>query len=402
MLFNKISTALMILASFGFVACSPSKDNVEEDHVIGETLKNMSALAASDNASARSIVVFDETVHRIHQFDLSQMTFVRSFDVQNPDEKHFVLYQNEGNFIVDLTTKSLTIINKYGQKNESPIRLQGQPRSAAFREDLGLLVIYDDLMSVGMLKLDSNGEIANSWIGGPVIFANETISAGDILDNGNLILALSDGSIANVDLVQSMSQKKWVYSRFTTNLSEINWVGPVPGTQQVLLKMPGRLALVDTAAHSILSNYTMNEAVHKTSKRRDPHVLLSWNNDLKLAYVQGSQIQVRSLFRQNYSILTSNLDLGADLWTVADASFTSKVLYNDLNEVKSARQLKRYRFSDMLTVFARKIPDQSQVQVSNNFAFALFPSELGYAVRYDLSSENTRELKLFNVQHIGR
>lgn len=89
------------------------------------------------------------------------------------------------------------------------------PRSDFFRGktfvcglplDLNLLVMYDDLNTVGIVKMDSNGQVVKAWVGGNLL-GSANIQAGDLLSNGKLILTLSNKSIAVVDVAQTLAQK---------------------------------------------------------------------------------------------------------------------------------------------------------------------------------------------------
>lgn len=74
-----------------------------------------------------------------------------------------------------------------------------------------ILVTYDDGSSVAMLKLDANGNVTAKWSGGPVLDNGTgtppSISAGDVDDAGQLILGLSDNSIAVVNLMRAWPRK---------------------------------------------------------------------------------------------------------------------------------------------------------------------------------------------------
>lgn len=406
------SKKIFILLGFLYCAvllgCGASpQDDGTSDNIIGNPTKSVAALSTPDEGESRSLVIFDKTVRRIHQFDLMGMKHIRSFAVRNPGDEHYVLYGQNANYIVDLSLKGLSIFNKYDQANHQPIQFQGLPKSAAFLPSKGLLIVYDDLMSVGMLKLDSNGEVLKSWVGGASIVGTKSIAAGDLNADGKLVLALNDGTVIVTDPELSMTQKSWVVdSAFNTGLSNIKWLASLPKTpNQVMIRASGKIALLDLTSKTIISSYDIVDEVVKLSKFNDPHVVMSNANAVTVAYVENSQIQVKAFylsikkFEMNY-LMSSNLDLEQDTWSFVDTKEPVNYFFNDLDASKKNRRFIRYRFSDVLATHNMSVANDTQVEIAGSFIFALFPRELGYAVRYDVETENQSKLERFNLKYI--
>src|SRR5689334_581872 len=119
--FKKIAAVVSLICSAGLVACSAHIAGEENgDYLIGNPTQSVAALNTPDEGQSQSLVIFDKTVRRIHQFDLTAMTHKRSFAVRNPDNEHYVLYGQSGDYIVDLSQKGLSIFNKYDQANHQP------------------------------------------------------------------------------------------------------------------------------------------------------------------------------------------------------------------------------------------------------------------------------------------
>src|SRR5262249_11409495 len=152
-----------------------------------------------DGEQNDKVVFFDETTRRIHQFDMQHMTHDRSLSVDSPGAKHYVLFHQQGNYIVDLTDKHLTVFGANTTAHD-PIHFEGKPVSAAFSPELGYLVIYDDLQSVGVIKLSADGQVAGAHVFGSELADGVSISAGEILPDGHLALAMTEGSVYLVDL----------------------------------------------------------------------------------------------------------------------------------------------------------------------------------------------------------
>lgn len=405
---KKIFIILGFIYCAALVGCGVNPhDDGTSDNIIGNPTQSVAALNTPDEGESQSLVIFDKTVRRIHQFDLSGMKHIRSFAVRNPGDEHSVLYGQNGNYIVDLSLKTLSIFNKYDQANHQPIKFQGVPKSAAFLPSKGLLIVYDDLMSVRMLKLDSNGEVLKSWVGGSSIAGANTIAAGDLNEDGKLVLALSDGTVILADPEQSMTQKSWVFDpAFNTGLSNIKWLAPLPKTpNQVMIRANGKIALLDLTSKAIISSYDIVDEVVKLSKFNDPHVVLSTANAVKVAYVENSQVQVKTFylnskkFEMNY-LMSSNLDLAKDIWSFVDTKEPVNYFFNDLDVSKKNRRFIRYRFSDVLATHNMSVANDTQVEIAGSFIFALFPRELGYAVRYDVETGSQSKLERFNLKYI--
>jgi hypothetical protein len=405
---SKIFSCVLILVfAAGLGACTKvSSTDHSDDYNIGNKPTAVSSLSVAGGNAPENVVIFDKTVRRIHQFDLTTMHFLRSFEVRHPELDHYVLYGQQGNYIVDFSLKGLTIFNRYNQANHQPIRLFGNPKSVAFNPDTGILIVYDDLSAVGILKLNAFGDVLSSWVGGAIVSGTQSIAAGDLNSAGQLILALSDASVVTIDVDQTLAQKRWVFTRFTTTLADIRWVAPLPQSpQQILVRAATKLALIDVGTQSVLSTYDLNDDVVKVSKFNDPHVLLRDGAMLKIAYAESSQIQVKTLYMNTpdaslNSVLSTNLDLAHDFWSFVDTKKTYVGVFNDLDEARSQRRFRRYQFSSLVVLQEKPVADEAQVDIAQEFIFCLFPSPLGYAVRYDINSDATVEAKLFNKDYI--
>jgi hypothetical protein len=413
--FKKLFSVLVLVCFTGLAACTGQiAGDDSDDHGIGEKTTNTSSLITVDGTEPQNVVIFDKTVRRIHQFDLATMKHVRSFEVMNPGDEHFVLYSQNGNYIVDMSMKGLSIFNKYNQANHRPITFEGKPKSAAFNDVKGLLVVYDDLMTVGILKLDPNGEVLDKWKNGFGIGGNSTISSGDLNADGKLVLAMSSGEFAVVDIDGTLAlqgtNRHWVYSSFATNLVDVKWVAALrQDPNRVLVRSAAEIALVDLSTQSVISRMNITDDVVKVSRYNDPHVIMRNSSAIKVVYVDGAQLKVKQfiLGARNYSIngiLNSNLNLTTDHWTFVDTSRRVRNIFNDLDETRTDRQFRRFLFNNSnngpLSTENKAVPSDAQIELSTNFIFSLYPSELGYAVRSDINTDEKVEAKLFNLEYI--
>ena len=405
--------------SFLLVACSdkPLSRAEQDEHLIGVALASISPMASPGGVDSTQVAIYDETIRKVHHFDLENPGLIKTFEVQNnaPKVKHFELLSQNNGYIVDLSFQNLSIYDPSGQAlHHNPLNFQGKPVSGAFVPSRGSLVIYDDLSSVGLLKMDNDGRVSDSWVSGPVVSGRDTLSAGDMNSDGDLILALTNGGIRVFDVSQSVAQKAWVpLTVFDSGLANILWLAPIAGTNLVMVRNSSKIALIDMGTNNIVSEFSMADyTVEKYSKMDTPHILLrkasasrSDRDDLIVVYAEGNLLKSKTLHLMKKSILSSRLNLTKDTWTLIDTTYSYEyryrggTVYDYSDFYRENRELKRYRFSDLL---AQKIMGigTEQTQLSQNFLFSLFPSKLGYATRYNINNGEKIELKRFNMGHI--
>lgn len=401
----------VLISSLYLMACTPSHPiDHEGENAIGEKLQTMSTLKRQDGTQLDDVVFFDETVRKIHHFNVTDMSYVKSISVKNPSDKHYVLFEEHGNFIADISAKNASFYNKTGRVQRSPFTFQGTPVSAAFRSDIKTLVIYDDLMTVGILKFDADGNITKSWMGGPDLKDNVSLSAGDLNEAGQMIVTLSDGTLAVVDVDQTLAQQKWIVSsEFATGLKDLSWIAPITGhPEQAFVRSASALTLFDLITKTAISTLDLSKySVEKYSKSGDGHLLLrridastaASDQELHIAYVQNNQVLEKVLFKQSQRLLSSQLDLKNNTWGYVAAFDPSRInYYNEIDQIKKGRKLRIYRFSDKVAIENRDLDDGAQIHVANNYYFALKASEVGYAIRYDLFADTKAELKYFNLR----
>lgn len=403
-----VSKIIFLVAYIGLLtACGPGKisgDNNED--VIGQKLEAITPLKTTDGDPKTKISLYDPVIKKIHQIDLSQMTIVRSLPVINPDLKHFVLDSADGHYIVDLSEKHISIFDAQSNAQHNPIQLFGIPRSAAFRPDLGWLVVYDDLQSVGLLKLNSEGQVLKSHVFGSIVSGDQSIVSGDLMDDGRLVLALSDNSLAFIDLNASMAAvpQKWVATIQPTALTKINWIAPVPGKpSRLFIKTSTQVVLYDHITQTVIQDLDINSNdVMKLSKSYDPHVVFkTGNTSFKLIYTDGNTLLGRSFETKDGvdPLLSSDLDLKNDWWTyVSLKNYNGRSYYNDVNQKLEQRQLVRYRISDKLVIQNKMVPDRSQIKLGTDYFFALYPSVLGKAEKYSILNNDVVLMKGFNLK----
>lgn len=390
-------------------ACGGKDISIDlDEYLIGVKVDKISSLTNAEGDDADQIVIYDEMKQRIHQFNLNDMKHIRYLNVEKPQKKHAVVAQEKGHFIIDMYDENLAIYNKAGQVEKNPINLVGEPVSVAFRPELSLFIIYDSLNSIGVLQMDVSGNVLKSRVIPPLV-NNSSILAGDLLASGNLVLSLSDGTIAVIDTAQTLDlpkgQKPVVPVQFASPVTRISWIAPIrDNPNQIFVKGETEIAIIDLVTKAKVDSMTLTgSSLEKISKSFDPHMISRSNTvsgEINLFYVQNAKIIKRTLQKQGLYLLSSQLNLTKDRWSFIETSKTSYSGYydNSANQFKTDRLQKMFSPSDMTALKKMSVPDQAQVLLSSSSLFALFPADLGHAVRYDVMSGEAKVADGFNFR----
>jgi hypothetical protein len=413
----KVIFAMAVALTLG--ACTPKDTaDITPEHTLGIPPKSISALTAPDGTQSQTLVIFDKMLRRIHQFDLDKLIALRSFEVMDPAEDHYVINGNNGNYVIDLTSKALTIFDKYNNVNYKPVRFVGKPKGTFFDTNTGIFGLYDDEMTVVLLSLDGNGEVLKSAVRGPsfVPGSSAVISSGDMDSKGRLIVALTDGSIVIADTMAtingtSLNPKGWnIVSQFSTGLTDISWVAPLPlsapaANQLILVRASDRVAVIDTVTQAVVSTFMLDGTVTKLSKSLDPHLIVKKDSAYTLVYARGGVIETKSFLftgtRESINqIMSSELNLARDTWSFVDTTIPLFSLFNDLEETHKDRRFKRFALNQQLATHNMKLSDEPQIEIADRFVFGLFNDELGYAEKTDVDTEHVQKLERFNLHYV--
>jgi hypothetical protein len=328
------------------------------------------------------------------------------------------LASNDSSFFVDLSRSSLSIYNYNGFAQKDVLRLIGTPISSAYNPTTRHLVVYDELNSVHLLKISSTGALKSQWTGGPIVNDNNSILAGDITESGDLVLSLTNGEIAIVDIDQSIQDRQWSFS-LDSSLphQDIKWISAV-ANNTILYQNKDALVLYDYVTKTILDqkNYPDKYTTAAYGKTSDPHVIYKKHllNRFLIAYVDGAEIKSKEVLNHQgaEALYQSRLDLNQNHWSFISTegrflefnqSENSEDGFLDSFSIsKDNRTAVSYRFSDFLVIANTELPDDTKLKRTQNHVFTLFPSKLGYAEKIDVFSSRTEVLRNFNIRYINK
>lgn len=425
---------LSVAACLAFTGCYPGNGTIVPDYkaenVIGIPLNKNSKLQSSTDEDSDKVVVFDKTIRKIHHFDLESSKHLGLFNVDQPEEDHFLIYNSNLNYFIDMSRRHVTIQQLNGEQNNASIKFTGTPISASYDGKQGYLVVYDSQQSVIIFKIDSNGKLLKQFISGPVVDTLGTIQAGDISGTGKLVLSVrgnpdtATGSVTDyivvVDIEKTIAdantQKVLVFEtadKTAMTLTEMSWIAPVPGSPNlVMIRSTGKISLMDLTTKTISSLPTDEWVVEKYSKIKDPHIILrksydfyatvNGNVERRMYYVDGGALKTRIQTKNFNYILNSHLDIKKSQWNVTKANVVKEYdLYNSYNnDYFQGRSFTRLRLNDLLSVIDTPIDDKATVEIAGDFIFSLFPSDMGKATTVDIETSRTKSITNFNVKYM--
>lgn len=386
--------------------CSPiaSGDSNPANGIIGKPLNSASAMSDTTGADRTEVVLFDKTVRLIHHFDLTYSKVINTFTVDHPEASHSVLFDQNSGLIADFSDAHVTLFDRNGTRSTDVVALTGHPKSAALDSAHGILVVYDDMSTVGLIKFDANGVPQRGKPLGPVVQNDDTLIAGDLIDDGSLILALSSGAIAKVDVAQTLAQGTWALSSVATTLGHIKWLAPVHGyNDRVLVLTDQAFSLVSLADGSILAQHLLlaAETVAFESKLKDAHIIIQNGAQLSAVYTDGSAIRMKTLNYQTDLVLSSRLCLSEDSWALVTSKFGVSWTYAPNDIETTGRVLAKFSLANLTALKKLPLPDKAQLDVSATSVFALYPdSPLGYAENIGIQDGQITKIDKFNTGYI--
>jgi hypothetical protein len=384
-------------------------DSSTNSNIIGSTLEAISQGYGENGETQTDLIIFDETTRYIHHFDTSNMQLKNSTVAEIPAGQHFIFYFKTQDYIFDLSDSHLSILNSARQRITHSLQFHGIPVSVAAQEQLGLFVLYDDLKSTAILKLDAFGHVEKSWTGGPLLSNGESVLAGELNSNGKLVLALTGGIIAIVDVEQSLLQQKWIFTQFTPGIGDIHWLAPIPNQPDLFLMQSStdvdliNIATTTLIDHISLSGYFLKQL----SKSAVPHLIVKdSSNQTSLIFVENNAISIKNIVGYYPDKLVySGLDSSQTYWTLVENTansddYFSGYHYNNVDYDKRNRKLKKIRFSDMLVMQNLSLANHTQIRVLKDAIFSLYPSQMGFASIFDLNTSQQKESKYFNMNFL--
>lgn len=389
--------------------------------IVGTRLDGQTGLYNDYGMETKNIFVVDAITNRLLGINSETMAIDHEFELTNPSEQHYVTMDRDEKFVIDFSTKHIQVINLDGERYDSSLKFMGTPVSAAYDASARLMIMQDDLGSIGILKFAVTGEILDSWLGGPLVSDGKIISAGDLGESNQLILAMSDGSVTLVDLEATLAQKSWQYENFATNKNAFNWVAPdATVTDKVLVASSTALSVLDLATKNITETIALPQQQLKSSqfnyrsyednfyytakatssstvgisKAGKPHAVVqtSANQNPTLYYI-GADGSLKSHILQNATNVTY-----LQSYLSQDTSEFMILIKTQSNEVRALG----VRLSDNLVVHSKTIskPRGGSVRLNQKLVFVNYETGLGRVDLHNIVDDSTKTLEAYNFDYL--
>jgi len=375
---------LILVVLFVYFSCAAPVNPV--GGYIGSPIEENSTLVTQSGIKSTEFFAYDETVKMIHKFDVSSMKVLWSHKASGEsDETRGLVGDPDGKYVIELTKKSIIVINEDGEVNRNPFAFQGTPVSAAYNAASGYLIVYDDLQSVGIAKLNSKGKFTSSVLLGPLISENSQIYAGDIDDAGRLILSMSDKTLVVVNLAETLTTGAWVSTAIGSTDEEVNWIAPSNVLDKhVLATSTSKVYLINYGTGSVIDSAEVN-SVDMRSKRGEPHVVGGDISTKTLYYVKADgTLTQRPTDNLSSQVEMSLFDSTAETIMVWDGSST----------------VLKYRLSDNLVVGERTILGGLNVDLGSDFFIVSYDAGLGLLEKHLYDSESEQRLSGYNLEYL--
>ncbi|MCX6118593.1 MAG: hypothetical protein NT027_13705 [Proteobacteria bacterium] len=388
--FKKMRVSMIFLIGMGVHSCGANNGN----GVVGSPLTSKTGLYSSNGVQSNFMFSYDQTSSRIMKLKLSDLSIAGAYSVASDIGDHYVVGHPEGKYVLDFGARHLEIIKEDGSKQSKPFNFQGVAKSAAYDSSQGLLVMQDDLNSIGIMQIADTGDIKSSWLGGSLIGESKSVLAGDIDKSGKFLILVSDGSILTVDVGSTLTQQKWAYTSSSDTISKALWIaGDTSLTSKNLIVTEKDIYVFDSGSSKVTETKNLiasDWAVVANSKSQKPHVLVknTKSGTFYLVYIDSAgALSTKELPPVGISS-TSDLFLSSDLsklTLVGKSSQASGLVY-------------QIRLSDNLVLVNDKLSTQGEILVSDKLAFINRRSKLGFLETINFETGERKELKAYNLE----
>ena len=379
----------------GLISCSAS--NGPSKGSIGSTISDEAGLYNAYGIETSTLFIVDQTTDRLLGINLSDLSIKQEIELKEKNSEHYVAMDINEKFAIDFSKKHLTIYGIDGGIYDKPFTFQGTPTSVAYNPFTRTMIMQDTLQSVGIMKLEENGAISKSWLGGPQVSSKKSVVAGDLDKSGRLILSMSDASISVIDIDQTLEKQSWQSSEFTPGLDVLSWIGPdIQNQDLVLVASSTVIAVVNVATKTVVEqkNIASTSTVKFKSKTGRPHIFTESGGVVSLYFINATGgLQVESLSQ------TSLIGLNQSYFD-RDGAHITMLFQNKSRNAIFNRTVLRLRLSDALVLVEKSIETQGNTSISATKIFVNHQDPLGALELRTIDGDDVKRLEGFNFDYL--
>jgi hypothetical protein len=338
---------------------------------------------------ANVMTMVDRKGKTVQQFTLEPFGHVQTQPLPFDDEEQGVLASGNGDYFVVVADSNYAIQKRDGSVVENPVGLAGKITSAAYDPIHHYLLVADEFKSMAVMLLSPNGDVVGSWTAGSLFPGDKLVVSGTMLDDGRLVLAVGEATLAVVDLPATVAAQAWQHQSFDVpDAKAMTWIASIPDqTDLVMVKDQNRFLLVNVATGAILDSEDMTlQQVLGNYRDYTPHVIyrsadIDDGVEARVLYPGTDGKFVRKAIAYNGNQITTTwLDPSSDTLTVAfDPSSPYSPSYEDKFYFE-AQDIYRVRLTDNF-VDITKIEEESAMALTPNYIVLLYRSSLGKVKR---------------------
>lgn len=403
---SDILRALAGALAFVALSCGSAEGLKSGDYEVGRKPEFYSAAYMWNGGDANQLAVIDRTGHTLQQFTLEPFAHVKTLDLALEYEKQGVVASNDLAYFLTIGDKEYAIIKADGSVIKNPLPLLGKIKSIAFDPAHHLAVISDEFQTMALLALTPAGDVQGSWKAGALFGENLYVAAGTMLADGRLVLSVGNGDIKTVAVVKvadSITAQAWQYTSFDVpDAKSISWIATVPDQPDVVMAVDNdRVLSLNVTTQAIVDQQKPGTFV---GEFRDyvPHVVSGPSGpgyDVWYVGTDGKLAQ-KKLLGVSLSIvgtLLSPKDNMISLLTRENDNYAS--YWNEDEYYRRDQHVMRFRLSDGAGLDEVTIEDSVHLAITPTYAFMLYDSVLGKAVRKTYGQpEGDQKLEGYNFE----
>ncbi|MBM4252148.1 MAG: hypothetical protein FJ146_09275 [Deltaproteobacteria bacterium] len=402
-----LATGMICILGFVAAACGGSGSgggSSSSGGVVGAVI-NTTPNSSASNAwrfftagGERVFYGYDSYVKRINRISSNATTVQQSSQLSVPAQTDSWFAGPEGKVFFTIDDKALSTLNTESGVSTPVKTFAGRVISVAADATQGYYAFVDQYFAVTLLTMGQNGSVESQWTGGPLLGDGVTISAGDILPGGKLLIAGPGGALALVDIRESITKNSWQFQKIQlTDSTGLNFVAPVVGrSDRAIVGSTKSMSLLNVDSGAVLDNEVIG-LYASSQKTGRVHVRYLDSATDKWKFITAGDGDSFARFELPNS---DNLKLAT---YVEQTYLTDK----NLNAVMKAlpgisRRVFTVRLSDALVERSIDIGNETTIGLGDDEFSAMEPSALGVLSIYNLRTGVAKSFKGYNRKLLQR
>lgn len=411
-----VSISVLILLSFLGGCAEEDADKKRGVDIIGDPLEETSSLVSNRENGQNRFWFYDELSGKVHGIDSDSMQYLATTSgLSGNENQSTVLYPDGVTWALEFTSQKMRILEK-NLFTELEVSFQGVPISASWDAIERLLVVYDDLQSISMIRFSESGSITELLTKGALVSEpgnGVTIQGGD-LDLESVLVTYSTEDQIIVSRLSTMfdnaenGNADWDAAVFDPGeYVEFSWLAALrDGTSRVMAETSQAILLIDYSSQTVVDTVTLADAdeIEYRSRSGFPHLTVRTSDATKIVYADATGlVQVNSPANVSFDrVVASHLDTQAETITSLSYNLKEGIMPTNYKNERITGSIEAYslrtaRISDGLVTYAEDFTNtKAKFVLATDAVLAVYPSKLGFVERISASEGTRVGLRGFN------